>query len=167
MQQSDRLILHRPQPGDFERYYEIHSDPETNLFNPSGPMNLEKAKASFAEMTTHWNEHGFGTWAIKTKDTGTIIGFGGLSYRMYVDELKLNLGYRFDKDHWGHGYATELASYAISYGFSELLIDKIFAIVRPKHAASIKVLEKCNMQLFGQLNDVPDQEDSLVFIIEK
>ena len=167
MQQSDRLILQRPQPGDFERYYEIHSDPETNLFNPSGPMNLEKAKTSFAQMMANWDEHGFGSWTIKTKDSGTIIGFGGLSYRMYVDELKLNLGYRFDKDFWGQGYATELASYAISYGFSELQLDTIFAIVRPKHAASIKVLEKCNMQLLGQLNDVPDQEDSLVFIIEK
>lgn len=118
-------------------------------------------------MIANWDEHGFGSWTIKTKDSGTIIGFGGLSYRMYVDELKLNLGYRFDKDFWGQGYATELASYAISYGFSELPIDKIFAIVRPKHTASIKVLEKCKMQLFGQLNDVPDQEDSLVFIIEK
>jgi RimJ/RimL family protein N-acetyltransferase len=167
MQQTDRLILIRPQARDFDRYYEIHSDPETNLFNPSGPMNLDKAKASFAVMTAHWDEHGFGTWAIKEKGAATIIGFGGLSYRMYGDELKLNLGYRFDKNFWGKGYATELASYAISYGFSELPIDKIFAIVRPKHTVSIKVLEKCNMQLYGKLNDVPDQEDSLVFIIEK
>lgn len=167
MQQSDRLILHRPQPGDFERYYEIHSDPETNLFNPSGPMNLEKAKATFAEMITHWDEHGFGSWTIKTKDTGTIIGFGGLSYRMYVDELKLNLGYRFDKNFWGKGYATELSIYAIHFGFTELQVEQIFAVVRPKHEVSIKVLEKCKMELFGKLDDVPDEENSLVFNIKK
>lgn len=29
---------------DFERFYEIHSDPQTNLFNSDGPMNLEKAR---------------------------------------------------------------------------------------------------------------------------
>lgn len=167
MQQSDRLILDRPQKDDFIRFYEIHSDLQTNLFNPSGPMNMKKAKTAFIEMMERWDNHGFGTWAIKEKGTAIIIGFGGLSYRMYVDELKLNPGYRFDKDYWGQGYATELASYAISYGFSELRLDKIFAIVRPKHSASIKDLEKCNMQLFGQLNDVPNQEDSLVFIIEK
>ena len=167
MQQSDRLILDRPQKDDFIRFYEIHSDPKTNLFNPSGPMKMEKAKAAFTEIMEHWNDHGFGTWAIKEKGPATIIGFGGLSYRMYGEELKLNLGYRFDKDFWGKGYATELSEYAIHFGFTDLQVEQIFAVVRPKHEVSIKVLEKCNMQLSGQLNDVPNQEDSLVFIIQK
>ncbi len=167
MQQSDRLVLDRPQKNDFIRFYEIHSDPQTNLFNPNGPMNMEKAKTAFIEMMEHWDNHGFGTWVIKEKGAATIIGFGGLSFRMYGDELKLNLGYRFDKDFWGKGYATELSKHAIHFGFIELQVEQIFAVVRPKHEVSIKVLEKCNMQLFGQLNDVPNQEDSLVFIIEK
>ena len=50
MPQSNRLILDVPQINDFERFYEINSDPETNLFNPSGPMNLEKAKETFGKM---------------------------------------------------------------------------------------------------------------------
>lgn len=167
MQRSNRLILDMPQPGDFERFYEINSDPNTNLFNPAGPMNLEKAKNDFNRMTTQWNEHNFGTWAIRLKPSETIIGFGGLSYRYYGTELKLNLGYRFDTAFWGQGYATELGRYAINYGFHELQKDQIFAVVRPKHAVSIKILEKCNMRLFGELDDVPDEENSLVYIIEK
>lgn len=103
---------------------------------------------------------------LKIKASKTIIGFSGLSYRMYGKELKLNVGYRFDKDFWGQGYATELAAYTINYGFSKLQKDQIFAIVRPKHAASIKVLEKCNMKLLGKLDDVPNEENSLVYIIE-
>jgi RimJ/RimL family protein N-acetyltransferase len=167
MQHSNRLILDKPLPDDFNRFYEINSDPQTNLFNPAGPMNLEKAEQDFNRMMTHWNTHHFGTWAIKLKESGKIIGFGGLTYRMYGDELKLNLGYRFDKDAWGQGYATELSLYTISYGFSELGIDRIFALVRPKHAVSIKVLEKSNMKLSGTLNDVPGEDESLVYIIEK
>ena len=166
MRQSDRLILDKTHKDDFKRFYEIHSDPKTNLFNPNGPMNAEKAKETFEEFITHWNKHNFGTWTIKAIDSKTIIGFGGLSYRMYGNELKLNLGYRFDKDSWGHGYATELAKYAIKYGFDELKADRIFAIVRPKHAVSIKVLEKCNMVLIETLNDVPNEENSLVYMIE-
>lgn len=167
MQQSDRLILDAPQIDDFGRFYEIHSDPKTNLFNPAGPMDPEKAEMVFGQLLIHWSDHNFGTWAVKIKGAGTIIGFGGLSYRMYGNELKLNLGYRFDKDFWGQGYATELARYAIYYGFYKLAIDKIFAIVRPEHNVSINILEKCNMKLFGTLNDVPHQEDSLVYVIEK
>lgn len=57
MPQSNRLILDVPQINDFERFYEINSDPETNLFNPGGPMNLEKAKETFGKMIAHWNEY--------------------------------------------------------------------------------------------------------------
>lgn len=165
MPHSNKLTFAVPQINDFERFYEIYSDPETNLFNPDGAMDLEKAKESFAKMTEGWNKYNFSSWTIKLKEK--IIGFGGLSYRQYGDELKLNLGYRFDKEYWGQGFATELAKHAIDYGFEELQKDQIFAIVRPKHIASIKVLEKCNMKLSGKLNDVPNEEDSLIYIIEK
>jgi RimJ/RimL family protein N-acetyltransferase len=79
----------------------------------------------------------------------------------------LNLGYRFDKNYWGKGYATELSRYAIEFGLYELNKKEIFAIVRPTHIVSIKVLEKCNMKLFGELDDVPNEAHSLVYKIEK
>jgi len=40
LRKSERLIFEKPTQRDFERYYEIHSDPETNLYNPYGPMKL-------------------------------------------------------------------------------------------------------------------------------
>ena len=141
---------------------------KTNLFNPTGPMNFKTAEKAFAEITEHWNKNGFGVWGIREKEDPTfIIGFGGLSDRFYGNEIKLNLGYRFDKKYWHKGYATELAQYAIAFGFTELEKKEVFAIVRPKHLASIKVLEKCTMRLFGELNDVENEENSLIYKIEK
>ena len=167
MNSTVRLIFDKPAMEDFERFYQINSDPETNLFNPAGPMNFEIAEKDFNKMITHWKQHSFGTWAIKEKKNPQfIIGFGGLSHRLYGNEIKLNLGYRFDKDYWGKGYATELAKYAIEFGLNELNKKEIFAIVRPKHIASIKVLEKCNMKLSGELNDVEGKESSLIYIIK-
>lgn len=165
---SNRLLLTEPQPQDFTRFYEIHSDPETNLFNPNGPMSFETATKAFTKMTEHWALHGFGSWSIREKENPSlIIGFGGLDYRLYVNEMKLNLGYRFDKNFWGKGYATELAQKAIEVGFTELHKKEIFAIVRPAHLVSIKVLEKCGMQLNGELNDVEHAPNSLVYKIEQ
>lgn len=166
MHHSKRLLLDIPCRDDFQRFYEIHSDPQTNLFNPAGPLDLAGSEQAFEKLITHWGRYNFGSWTIKLNGPGTIIGFGGLSYRMYLHEEKLNLGYRFDRNYWGKGYASELASYAISFGFSELQFDKIFAIVRPKHAASIKILEKSGMKLIETINDVPGKENSLVYIIE-
>ena len=165
---SSRLLFAQPVQEDFNRFYEIHSDPETNLFNPNGPMNLETATAVFKEILAHWEAQGFGSWSIREKDDPAfIIGFGGLSDRWYGDEIKLNLGYRFDKNYWGKGYATELAQKAVAFGFTELHIKEIFAVVRPAHLVSIKVLEKCNMQLAGTLDDVENAPHSLVYKIEQ
>lgn len=168
MKTSNRLIFGQPAKEDFKRFYEINADPGTNLFNPKGAMNLETAEKVFSEMMEHWKMKGFGTWSIREKENpGFVIGFGGLSDRLYGEETKLNLGYRFDKKYWGKGYATELAQNAIAFGLIELNKKEIFAIVRPKHLASIKVLEKCKMKLVGELNDVENDDNSLVYKIEK
>jgi RimJ/RimL family protein N-acetyltransferase len=167
MKLSDRLILEKPVQQDFKRFHEINADPETNLFNPNGAMSLETAQKAFDEILKHWEVNGFGVWRVREKENPEfVIGFGGLSDRLYGTETKLNLGYRFDKDYWGKGYATELAKHAIAFGFKELDKKEIFAIVRPKHLSSINVLEKCKMKLFGELNDVQNEESSLIYSIE-
>lgn len=168
MNSSSRLLLDKPKKEDFQRFYEINSDPETNLFNPNGAMDLETAEKVFEEMLVHWVEQGFGFWSIKEKENPEyVIGFGGIADRLYVDEIKLNLGYRFDKNYWGKGYATEVAQSAVTFGLDVLNKEALFAIVRPKHLASIHVLEKCNMKLVYEQDDVPNEAYSLIYKIEK
>jgi ribosomal-protein-alanine N-acetyltransferase len=165
---TDRLILQQPAKNDFTRFFEINADPQTNLFNPNGAMSLNTATNVFTEIMQHWNATGYGTWSIREKQhPDFVIGFGGLAARPYGNEMKLNLGYRFDKDVWGKGYATELAQFAIHFGLHTLHKKEIFAIVRPSHLASIRVLEKCNMKLAGELDDVPNEKNSLVFKIAR
>jgi RimJ/RimL family protein N-acetyltransferase len=75
----------------------------------------------------------------------------------------VNLGYRFATAAWGRGYATELGLAALAFGFDEHRCDEIFGLVRPQHAASIRVLEKIGMTRFATLDDVPGQAPSLVY----
>ncbi|MET3034747.1 GNAT family N-acetyltransferase [Chryseobacterium sp. NRRL B-14859] len=167
MTATERLILRRPAKEDFERFFEINHDPQTNIHNPGGPMSFEKAESTFAKMFDHWKTHNFGSWVIVEKDNPeNIIGFGGLSYKLYGEEEKLNLGYRLASQAWGKGYATEFTKKAIDLAFTEGN-KEIFAIVRPSNIASVKVLEKAGMIQIGTLNDVPGQPESLVYRIQK
>ncbi|PUB34373.1 RimJ/RimL family protein N-acetyltransferase [Elizabethkingia sp. YR214] len=164
---TKQLILNAPNQDNFDRYFDINSDPQNNLYNPSGPMKYEAAKRNFETIIRHWQEHKFGVWSIAEKtDPKYVIGFGGLNYKQYANHLRLNLGYRFDKDFWGKGYATEVAKMAIEFGFNELGKDDIYALVRPSNLPSIKVLEKSGLDLFSELNDVENEVNSLVFRIE-
>ncbi|MCK3865549.1 GNAT family N-acetyltransferase [Pseudomonas sp. B329] len=159
-----RLIYRQPRLADVQRLFAIFGDPQTNLFNPAGPMpDLATAQRLLAHWMEQWATHGYGWWAIARKEAPEhIIGFGGIAPLNYLTQRRINLGYRFAVEAWGQGYATEVGRDALELAFVTLGLPEVFGLVRPDHAASMRVLEKIGMQPFGLLDDVPGQAPSLV-----
>ncbi|WP_288378369.1 GNAT family N-acetyltransferase [uncultured Massilia sp.] len=166
---TDRLILRPPEPADLAALFAIYGDPATNTFNPAGPMaNIELAASLLDRWLAQWRELGIGPWTIATLDApGHPIGFGGISMHRYLDHERVNVGYRFATSAWGRGYATELTRASLAFGFEEQGFSEIFALVRPAHAASIRVLEKAGMQQIDTLDDVPGAAPSRVYAISR
>lgn len=77
------------------------------------------------------------------KETHEFIGWAGLLYLPEFD--KVDIGYRFKKEYWGNGYATEAARAIIDHGFNVLGLDLIIAIALPENKASIRIMEKVGM----------------------
>ncbi|QIB08221.1 GNAT family N-acetyltransferase [Pseudomonas fluorescens] len=166
---ESRLIYRKPQPADVLWLFAIYGDPRTHLFNPAGPMtSLAEAHALLDHWLEHWHVHGYGWWAVARKEAPEhIIGFGGIAAHDYLTEPRVNLGYRFAVQAWGQGYATELGRAALAQAFESLCLPEVFGLVRPDHAASIRVLEKIGMHPFGELDDVPGKTPSLVYRQQK
>ena len=61
---------------------------------------------------------------------------------------EIEIGYRLARDRWGNGLATEVAERVVDHGFANCNIDSIVGIVSPRHAASIRVLEKLGFHSF-------------------
>ncbi|PRY04591.1 GNAT family N-acetyltransferase [Paraburkholderia sp. BL25I1N1] len=164
-----RMILRQPTSSDVGALFRIYGDPLTNEFNPAGPMrSLADAETTMARWLDHWIKNGFGTWAIAwAARPSEVVGFGGLSYRPFGDEVKVNLGYRLGVEAWGRGLATELATAAIKLGFQTPHLQEIFALVRSNHVASRNVLEKAGLTQFGTLDDVPGDAPSIVYRIAR
>lgn len=165
---TTRLILRPPHANDLARLFAIYGDPATHQFNPAGPLaELHQAETLLQGWLRHWQEHGYGQWAIASREAPEqVIGFGGIALYPYLDVQRLNLGYRFDTAAWGKGYATELGRAALAFAFNELNAERVFALVRPNHQASIGVLAKLGMQRIDLLDDVPGQPQSLVYKAE-
>ena len=161
---SPKLRLRPPAEDDLARLFAIYGDAATNTFNPAGPLpDIERAQTLLAGWLAQWRERGLGPWAIAAQDDPAhVIGFGGISLHPYLEQERVNLGYRFATA-WGRGYATELGLAALAFGFEEHRCEEIFGLVRPQHAASIRVLEKIGMRRVDTLDDVPGQAPSLVF----
>jgi RimJ/RimL family protein N-acetyltransferase len=162
-----RLIYRPPALSDLPRLFAIFGDPQTNLFNPAGPLgSLADAQRLLDHWLAQWAREGYGWWAIACGEAPEhLIGFGGIAPLNYLTERRINLGYRFAVEAWGQGYATEVARDALVLAFEALGLPQVFGLVRPDHAASIRVLEKVGLQRVGLLDDVPGQAPSWVFRI--
>jgi RimJ/RimL family protein N-acetyltransferase len=53
--------------------------------------------------------------------------------------------YKFHKNHWNKGYATEVLKSVLDFGFNELNLHRIQAGCAVDNIGSIKVLEKVGM----------------------
>lgn len=163
--QSQRLLLRPVTEQDTDALFRIYGDPATNTFNPAGPHpDRAHSERVMARWLAHWQEKGFGNWAVSTPDSPErVLGFGGLSISNFGGLLINNLGYRFATEAWGKGYATEFAKRALRYGFETLGLEEISAGVRAHHHASRNVLLKAGLALCGTVDDVANAPPSLLF----
>jgi [ribosomal protein S5]-alanine N-acetyltransferase len=141
---TERLYLREFVNSDGFHFYHLNNDNNVIKYTGNKPFNSLKEAMDFIKNYSDYKQNGFGRWAVCLKETDEFLGWCGLKF----DEEKgeIDLGYRFYKKHWGKGYATEAAFGCIEYGFSKLKIKEIVGRAYIENAASIKVLEKCNLR---------------------
>ena len=132
----------------------IHGDPATYRFHPGGVTRSHaQAAAQLADWQREWTELGFGFWAVSRAAEERVIGFGGLTRRMFRERPVLNTYYRFAPSAWGNGYATEMAGAAL--GLAQRLLPDMPVIVRtrPENVAAQGVAEKLGLARAPELDD--------------
>jgi RimJ/RimL family protein N-acetyltransferase len=114
-------------------------------------MDREAAAAHMDRFARHWEQRGFGQWAVEEKGSGEFIGRIGL---MLHDDWpgpdKVEVGWVLDRSRWGRGYATEGALASLRFGFEELGLGRIISIVFPANTASRRVMEKVDLSYRGE-----------------
>lgn len=106
--------------------------------------------------------------AIVVKTAGRLIGGCRIEVRSAANGHG-DLGFVLDRQHWGHGYATEATRALLEFGFRRLALHRIWATCDARNQASVRVLEKAGMRREGHLrqNTRPKGEwrDSYVYAI--
>ena len=131
--EADLPALHRilQEPGIFQYFP-----------NPCAP-SLERVQRMIQEQVEQYRQWGFGEWAVEQKDKPGLLGWCGLNYLPETDEYEV--AYLLSRNAWGNGYATEAATASLNYGFSEVGLSRIIALVHPENLASRRVAEKIGM----------------------
>ncbi len=127
------------------------ADPEVMRHFPY-VLTREESEAQVGRFVRHWDEHGFGLWAVEEKASGAFIGFVGLQYNeeWSEGEHKTEGGWRLDRACWSRGLATEGARASLGYGFEVLELERIISFTVPENAASRRVMEQCDLVQRGE-----------------
>jgi RimJ/RimL family protein N-acetyltransferase len=136
---SKRLLLRAWQESDAESFYELTQDEGFNLH----PINVYRQKS--VDTAREWIRKVKGKFAVFEKESGQLIGMGGLTPWTWEGEELVDITYRLRESAWGKGYGWELAEALVHHGFRELGLDQITATITPANLPSKKIAEKLGM----------------------
>jgi RimJ/RimL family protein N-acetyltransferase len=105
------------------------------------PTELDVLDGLLAKVE-HWNRHGFGMWLLRDRDSGEMLGRGGLQYTYTAGLNDIEAGWAIIPVRWGQGLATELAHACVEVAFRQLALLEIVAFTLPDNLASRRVMEK-------------------------
>lgn len=143
---TERLLLRRWRPEDREPFAALNADPRVVEFLP-GPLSRSESDERAARFEAHFQEHGYGLWAVEVVGVAPFAGFVGLSVPRFETPFMpcVEIGWRLAAEHWGRGYATEGARAALAFGFEWLSLTEIVSFTVPDNIRSRRVMEKIGM----------------------
>jgi len=92
---------------------------------------------------------GYSMWALEEKASDELIGMVGI-YPVEWKGPDDEVAYLVARPHWGKGYAAEAARAAMRFGFAEVGLRRLVALILPENARSIRVAEKLGMRPAGR-----------------
>ncbi|MBR1131696.1 GNAT family N-acetyltransferase [Bradyrhizobium iriomotense] len=139
---TSRLIAERLNESHLADLVALHLDAEVSRYL-GGLRSAEATKTYLDVNMAHWDRHGFGLWALRTKD-GTFAGRAGIRHILVDDIDEIEIAYTFKRDLWGQGLASEIAIALTDIGLTQLQLPSLIGLVFVGHGASRRVLEKAN-----------------------
>lgn len=162
--ETERLILRRYREEDLQDLFEYLSDTEVVEYEPYKPMDLDETRNNL-----NWCISTDEMIAIELKSTHKMIGNVYMGKREFET---LELGYVFNQNYWGRGYAAESCKALIQQAFSNG-IHRIYADCDTNNKNSWKLLEslgfrheahlKENVYFWKDENQKPIWKDTYIY----
>lgn len=151
--ETERLKLRAWQESDLQPFAELNADKDVMLYFPS--VLTREQSDNLADKFQHLIlDHGWGFWAVELKATGQFIGFTGLNTQpeQFIFSPCVEIGWRFAKQYWHQGYATEAAKACLKFAFEALQLNEVVSFTAVHNTASEHVMQRLGMQAMFEFN---------------
>lgn len=145
---TERLLLRPGTPDDAAAIFAFRSRPEVAQWLSSQPASV----ADLGPERFDWSMQ------LVVEREGAVIGdlmvqvqdaWAQAEIREAARRTQAELGWSFDPDEWGHGYATEAIRAAMGIAFDGLGVRRIEASCFADNTASWRIMEKLGMRREG------------------
>ena len=156
--ETGRLRIRRLHAGDAAFIVELLNDPSWIQFIGDKSVRTQDDALRYLEKgpIAMYARHGFGLYAVDSKANGETLGMCGLIKRDALDDV--DLGFAFLPRHRGEGFALESANAVTAYGFGELGLRRIVAIVSFGNTRSDTLLRRLGFDVEGTVRLPQDDE---------
>ena len=140
--ETSRLLLRRVYNDDANEVLQLRGNAETMKFVPRPILKTTDEALAHIKIIDDKIESNQGiNWAITIKGNPKLIGIIGL-YKIFPEHFRCEIGYMILPQYNGQGITTEAVKALLKYGFDDLKMHSIEAIIDPNNDASERVLQK-------------------------
>ena len=151
--ETKNLLLRRMHSADASALFKVLADDEvTEFYDDDAITDISQASDQIEAWENGFKNKGCIRWGITSKEEGYIIGSCGF-YGFHTRYKRASIGYELARNYWRHGIMTEALSAVINFGFDEMELNRIEAVVMPENASSIKMLDKLGFRKEGLLEE--------------
>ncbi|MGY3189933.1 GNAT family N-acetyltransferase [Lysinibacillus sp. TE18511] len=148
---TDRLMLRELKINDAQAILNCFSNPDVLRHYGQNPLtSLDQVKHIINNFSKNYDEKRGIKWGIELKGQEGIIGTIGFQ-EWSTEHRRAEISYALFPESWGKGYAMEAVNRVISFGFQEMDLVRIGAIVFTENDASNKLLTKVGFEKEGIL----------------
>jgi [ribosomal protein S5]-alanine N-acetyltransferase len=147
---TDRMVLRRPVADDLDELAALLGDARVGRWL-GGVADRARTAEMLERWIAHWDAHRFGLWSARDRDSGALVGRGGLSVLLVDGGADIEAGWTIAADRWGEGLATELGAAAIEVAEQDLRVERLVSLTLHDNLASRRVMQKLG---FSHARDV-------------
>lgn len=142
---TERLEFSQLRQEDLNALKILLGDPEIMYAWEHGFTEAE-VQAWLNENIRRYGCEGYSYWAVRLKNTGSLIGVMGILKEWVEGKEYTGIGYILHKHYWQQGYACEGAVALCQYAFHKLQLPVLTAQIRTNNFASQHVAARLGMQ---------------------
>lgn len=150
---TQRLTLRQIVPGDAPDHFRLYSNVQVMAAHGTPPYTtITESEERIARHAQAVLDQKAIRWAVTRHDEGRLLGTCGFhSITRY--HYRAEIGYELHPDYWQMGIMSEAVRAIVQFGFTQMNLHRIEAIVDPTNAASAALLRRVGFTEEGYLRE--------------